>query len=286
VRRGALGPSFKGRLAAAIALTVGFYALAIAIAAALLAVAIVPWIGGHGNPFISITALVLAGSIAVAVAPRHHRFTPPGVRITRESQPRLVALVEDEAAAAGEPPPDEIYVTFEVNAAVTEAGRGRRVLIVGLLLLHLVSERGLRSVIAHELGHYAGGDTRLGSWLFRTRAACNVARRSRVGFPGPEGETPNLLSLVRLPSLWYGLAFLRITNAISRRQEFSRPTRARRAGRVATSTSRRCAPCTPTGRRSTPTGRTRSPRSCRSGAGRRSARASWRSHARPRSSAR
>jgi Zn-dependent protease with chaperone function len=29
----------------------------------------------------------------------------------------------------------------------------------------MLSERELRSVIAHELGHYAGGDTRLGPWI-------------------------------------------------------------------------------------------------------------------------
>ena len=44
-------------------------------------------------------------------------------------------------------------------------------MIVGLPLLHLVSERGLRAVIAHEFGHYAGGDTKLGPWIHRTRAA-------------------------------------------------------------------------------------------------------------------
>jgi heat shock protein HtpX len=218
----------KGRLAAAIALTAGFYALAFTITAALLAVAVLPWIAGHGNPFVSITALVLAGSIAVAVASRRHRFTPPGVRVTAESQPRLVALIEEEAEAAGEPPPGEIYVTFEVNAAVTEAGRGRRVLIVGLPLLHLVSERGLRSVIAHELGHYAGGDTRLGLWVFRTRAAiARTVERLTAG----DGESW-IQALVRLPFIWYGHAFLRITNAISRRQEFAADAcAARRAGR-------------------------------------------------------
>jgi Zn-dependent protease with chaperone function len=43
------------------------------------------------------------------------------------------------------------------------------VLIIGLPLLHLLSERGFRGVLAHEFGHYAGGDTRLGPWIWRTR---------------------------------------------------------------------------------------------------------------------
>ena len=53
------GPSLAGRFAAAIALTIAFYVLAIAIAAGLLALAILPWVSGHGNPFVSITGLVL-----------------------------------------------------------------------------------------------------------------------------------------------------------------------------------------------------------------------------------
>ena len=60
-------------------------------------------------------------------------------------------------------------MTFEANAGVLELGRRRRVMFVGLPLLQLITERGLRAVIAHEYGHYAGGDTRLGPWIHRTR---------------------------------------------------------------------------------------------------------------------
>ena len=62
-------------------------------------------------------------------------------------------MLAEEAQAAGERLPDEVYLTLEVNAAVLEIGRHRRVLIVGLPLLRLLSQRALRSVIAHELGH-------------------------------------------------------------------------------------------------------------------------------------
>src|SRR3954454_22057255 len=110
------GPSLAGRFAAAIALTIAFYVLAIAIAAGLLAVAILPWIWGHGNPFVSITGLVLGVTILVALVPRRSAFTPPGVRVTRSEQPALVGLIDDEARGCAQDPPDEIYATFEVNA--------------------------------------------------------------------------------------------------------------------------------------------------------------------------
>ena len=223
------GPSLAGRFAAAIALTIAFYVLAIAIAAGLLAVAILPWVWGHGNPFVSITGLVLGCTILVAIVPRRGRFTPPGVRITHDEQPALAGLIDDEARGCGEAPPNEIYVTFEANAGVLELGRGRRVMLVGLPLLQLITERGLRAVIAHEYGHYAGGDTRLGPRIHRTR---ETVVRTITHLSDEDGDESWTQALVRLPFLWYGRAFLRITNAISRREEFAADAfAARRAGR-------------------------------------------------------
>jgi Zn-dependent protease with chaperone function len=228
-RRGSVaGPSLKGRFAAAIALTIAFYVLALLIAAALLAAAIVPWlVNGGNNLWVTITGVVLAGSILWAIVPRRLAFTAPGVRLTRETQPRLLAVVDEEAEASGERAPEEVYATFEVNAAVLEVNRRRRVMIVGLPLLHLVSERGLRAVIAHEFGHYTGGDTRLGPWIYRTRAAIGRTIGQLSSADGDEGWTQRA---VRAPFIWYGKAFLRITNAISRRQEFAADARAAHRG--------------------------------------------------------
>src|SRR6187551_2719520 len=100
MRASASGPSLKGRFAAAIALTIGFYALALVMAAALLAVAILPWaLSGGGNLWVTITGLVLGVSILVAIFPRRNRFQPPGVRLTDADQPRLMTLIDDEARA-------------------------------------------------------------------------------------------------------------------------------------------------------------------------------------------
>ena len=222
------GPSLTGRFAAAIALTIAFYALALTMAAGLLAVAILPWVfNGHNNLWVTVTGAVLGGSILVAIFPRRDRFTAPGVLLTSETQPRLLQLIDEEAEACGEQPPDDVCATFEVNAAVMEAGRHRRVMIVGLPLLHLVTERGLRSILAHEFGHYAGGDTRLGPWIYRTREAIG---RTIARLSDPEGDETWSQRAVRMPFIWYGTAFLRITNAISRAQEFAADALAARRG--------------------------------------------------------
>jgi hypothetical protein len=96
------GPSLAWRLAAAIALTIGFYTLAIVIAAALLAVAILPWVlRGSSNLWVTLTCFVLGVTILVAIFPRRQRFQPYGVRLTADSQPRLLAMIDDEARATG-----------------------------------------------------------------------------------------------------------------------------------------------------------------------------------------
>jgi Zn-dependent protease with chaperone function len=181
---------------------------------------ILPWVlGGDGNAWVTITGTVLGISILVAIFPRRSRFEAPGLRVEPSEEPRLHDLISGEARACGERPPDEVYVTLEVNAAVMEAGRRRRrVMIVGLPLLHILSARGLRSVMAHEFGHYAGGDTRLGPWIYRTRETIG---RTIGHLSDADGGESFSQRLVRLPFLWYGKAFLRVTSAISRRQEFA-----------------------------------------------------------------
>ena len=47
----------------------------------------------------------------------------------------------------------------------------RRVMGVGLPLLDLLTVPQFRAVLAHEFGHFVGGDTRLGPWIYKTRAA-------------------------------------------------------------------------------------------------------------------
>ncbi len=231
-RTGAAQTGRAWRLAAAIALTIGFYTLALVMAAALLGVAILPWVlGGGGNLWVSLTGLVLGVTILVAIFPRRSGFEPHGVRVTSADQPRLLAMIEDEAKATGARAPDEVYATLEANASVMQAGRGRRVMFVGVPLLHILSERGMRGVIAHEFGHYAGGDTRLGPWIYRTYDGVARTISHLTDEDGDEGWTQ---WAVRQPFIWYGNAFMRITAAIKRRQEFAADMKAvERAGRDA-----------------------------------------------------
>src|SRR6185503_17582828 len=64
------GASLIGRFAAAIALTVGFYVLAVGLVCALVFLAVWPWTAGSQPVLLSITCVVLAGSILTAILPR------------------------------------------------------------------------------------------------------------------------------------------------------------------------------------------------------------------------
>jgi hypothetical protein len=82
-------------------------------------------------------------------------------------------------------------------------------------LLQVITISEFEAVLAHEFGHYHGGDTRLGPWIYKTRLAigqtiANLASSSHRG-----------AQVLKLPFVWYGNLFLRITLAISRAQELA-----------------------------------------------------------------
>jgi hypothetical protein len=83
-------------------------------------------------------------------------------------------------------------------------------MIVGLPLLDVLTVGQLRAVLAHEFGHYYGGDTRLGPWFFRTYDA--IVRTVE--------NLESAESIWRKPFEWYGMFFLRRSASIKRQQEF------------------------------------------------------------------
>lgn len=198
--------SLRSRALLALALTVGFYTLALALIAGLVAVLFIPNIPGRVFGF----CLIGAAVIAVSIVPWPRPFTPPGPLLNPAGQPRLFAELNGVAQAVGEAMPAEVYITPEMNAGVLQRGR-RRVMILGLPLMQILTVPQMRAVIAHEFGHYHGGDTRLGPWIYRTRET--IERTLRLA--------SRQSALLQLPFLWYGRMFLRVTQALSRRQELA-----------------------------------------------------------------
>jgi Zn-dependent protease with chaperone function len=72
--------------------------------------------------------------------------------------------------------PAEVYLVPDVNAWVMQRGGlmdfgSRRVMGLGLPLMRILTCSQLRAMLAHEFGHYHGGDTKIGPWIYKTRGA-------------------------------------------------------------------------------------------------------------------
>ncbi|MBO0764163.1 MAG: M48 family metallopeptidase [Hyphomicrobiaceae bacterium] len=204
-----------GRAVLAVALLIGFYALALGIALGLFWVPYAELVYGHRiTPKLAFVCIVGGGAILWSVLPRPDRFRAPGPQLKPETYPRLFEELGVVAQATGQAMPSEVYLVPDVNAWVTQRGGimgfgSRRVMGLGLPLMRILTRSQFRAVLAHEFGHYYGGDTKIGPWIYKTRAAI--------------GRTLHALadrSWLQAPFRWYGSMFLRITHAVSRRQEF------------------------------------------------------------------
>jgi len=174
--------------------------------------------------------VVMATTILWSLVPRRDNFVAPGPRLEQATQPRLFAELENIAKALNEPMPREVYLIPDVNAWVAERGGtmgigSRRVMGLGLPLMQMLTIPQFRAVLAHEFGHFYGGDTRLGPMVYRTRAAMV---RTLVNLTSPSGpmealtkiaiaHLAHVLVIAGLKGYW--TLFLRATQMVSRRQE-------------------------------------------------------------------
>jgi len=204
-----------------------FYALALFVVAALgvAAVALLK-LGGAVGFFVGASLGVGAAVVAWSMLPRGERFVPPGPELDPDTHEALFREVRQLAEDTKQKMPDRIYLLPDVNAFVGDFGGvlgigSTRVLGIGLPLMCGLDMQELRSVLGHEFGHFCGGDTRLGPWIYRGRramisAAINLTTVARL--LGPAGIVFRALSV---PFTAYATAFLRFTQDLSRRQELA-----------------------------------------------------------------
>lgn len=210
-------PSLAGRAFLAVLLLIGFYVLAIGIVLALFG--LLYSMAVYANRIdlrVVLFVFIGAGTVLWSIIPRRDKFIPPGPKLSPVDHPNLFAAVEEIAQETDQEPPAEIYADAQVNAWVANRGGvmgigSKRIMGVGLPLLQGLSVSQFKAVLAHEFGHYYGGDTRLGPWIYQTRS---IIGRTIVNLAQQE-------SFLHKPFLWYGNMFLRVTHAISRQQEYA-----------------------------------------------------------------
>lgn len=206
------------RAAASVFMLLGFYV--VAFLQLIVVLAFVIWVGMQANAGVGLKLglpLLLAVGATVVGLWRAIKTRPEpmhGLVLGEADAPQLWGLVRQLAAEVGTRSPDEIRLVPEVNAAVSEDSRvlglvgGARRLYLGMPLLLTLTVDQLRSVLAHELGHYSGNHTRLGAVAYRGRLAIGHTI-GRIGKWNPVG--------------WvfrgYARLYLLVDNAASRRQE-------------------------------------------------------------------
>jgi Zn-dependent protease with chaperone function len=214
---------------AAMAMVVGSYLFALLLAAACV---LFPYLFLINAESINVQVLflfgiVIAGALLWALIPRRHKFELPGMLLDLTAHPRLFAEIESIANALNEPLPREVYLIGAPNAFVADRGGvmefgSRRIMGLGLPLLFLLTVSQFRAVLAHEFAHYYGGDTSLGPWVYKTKTSMmrvfenigSVRQIARIAVLG-------IMYIVVATLLkWYFIAFLRVINLISRKQEY------------------------------------------------------------------
>ncbi len=172
--------SLASRALVSVALLAGVVVLSALVVVALVGVNIaVLQATGRIHAALVIAAGVVVISLGKAVIAMFRSPPEPTdeVEIPAASEPDLYAMVKELADAAGTRPPDRIVMVADTNAYVREWGpmmglvRGRRTMAIGAPLLDALDVSELKAVLAHELGHLSGGDTRLAPVAVRTEMA-------------------------------------------------------------------------------------------------------------------
>jgi Zn-dependent protease with chaperone function len=208
--------SAKGRAFVAVLLLLGFYLIGLGIVAAIVGMDLLFLANGR----VPARLIFFTGVIAFAilrgmffVERRSGADDVTGIEVTDTEEPRLWATVREVAAGLGTEPPKHLYLVPDVNAFVFQRSKflgivpGERVMGIGVPLLQILTPDELRGVLAHEFGHYTGGDTRLGPLVYRGRASITRTIHHLGG------------SMVSKVFQAYGNLYMRVSQAVSRRQE-------------------------------------------------------------------
>ncbi|GGS36574.1 M48 family metallopeptidase [Actinokineospora fastidiosa] len=223
----------------AVALLVGFYLLVIVLVLVYAALVVGVLITGQVafQPTV-LLAMIGLGVVVLALVRSLVRVSdlapePDGEELARPAP--LWELVDELAGLVGTRAPDAIRLTMDANAAVVEEIRllglvgGARTLAVGRPLLAGLTAGELRAVIAHELGHYARGHTRLAALTYRGSVALARARLAIAEAAGADRITRMYAGLpFRLFSA-YAWIYDRMTVGPRRRQELAADAAAARA---------------------------------------------------------
>jgi Zn-dependent protease with chaperone function len=227
-------PSVVTRAVLALVLLVGFYVVTLAIAAALFVAPVLVFFAMSRVsirvllfvvPACWVPAFLLLASLVNARVPR---LPLDGRQLAPEEAPELFALVQELAMRASTRAPEIVVLSPDMGLSVREHD-GRRVLRIGAALLARARVDELRAGLAHELGHFAFGDTRLLGLVVRAHAIFHsvVEATERKPFAEDSGSSAIEAGFAIARALGDGLSrtyakiFFALTRPTDRRSELA-----------------------------------------------------------------
>lgn len=104
------------------------------------------------------------------------RFQPSflSLEVTESEAPELWNIVRDLAVKLDAPKVDRIYLSLEMNASAMQwprfglFGKVQNFLTIGIPLMMSLDEECLKTVIAHEFGHFAGAHGKESGFVYRS----------------------------------------------------------------------------------------------------------------------
>ena len=129
--------------------------------------------------FLAATLALLLGALT-GLARRAMRVdlpAPRGCALKRGEAPELFALIAELRGRLRAPRLHHVVVTGDFNASVTQLprlgvpGLHRNTLAIGLPLMKSLGPEQFKAVLAHEIGHLAGGHGRFAGGIYRLRTS-------------------------------------------------------------------------------------------------------------------
>lgn len=97
--------------------------------------------------------------------------------IKAKDHPKLFDLIQTVVRSSGTRFPSKVYLTFDTNASVMSNPGffntfvlNRKSLIIGIGLMNSLNESELKSVLAHEFGHFSQKSSKVYSFIYRFHA--------------------------------------------------------------------------------------------------------------------
>lgn len=181
------------------------------------------------------------------------------IEIDENDQPKLFAMIREVVQKAGTDFPKKVYLSSEVNASVFYSSSFwsmflpvRKNLHIGLGLVNSVTTDELRSIIAHEFGHFSQRSMKVGSYVYNVNYIIHNMLYDNEGYNNFVDRLARINGWMSLPVIgsvklvqaiqWVLKKVYRVVNlnyrALSREMEFhADEVAARIAGPTAIATS-------------------------------------------------